>query len=405
MVTEQLNKRQPCILTINAGSSSIKYKVFTHQNNNKNTVLLSGLIEGIAEKTGQWHHHYQQKEQLNCYFSNHQEAFSALEERLKKDLNNKIIVGVGHRVVHGGQHLWQPTIITSAVLTEIKSLAKLAPLHNPINAAGIEYAQSHFKEAIHVAVFDTGFHHTMPNHTHLYAIDTQIAQQFHIQRYGFHGINHDYVSHEAANYLKKSLLTCNFISLHLGNGASACLIKQGKSFDTSMGMTPLAGLIMGTRCGDIDPAIPIFLQEQGLEASQINDLLNKNSGLKGIAHENDMRAIVERFHLGDKEAILALEMYVYAIQKIIGAYLSQTENLDALIFTGGVGENSALIREKIMTPLIHFGFIIDKVLNSAVKKGCCYQLSYQGIPIIIVPGDEESWIAKQVAEKLVNRPQ
>ncbi|MGQ3887752.1 acetate/propionate family kinase [Legionella sp. CNM-1927-20] len=394
--------KQDCILTINAGSSSIKYKVFSQQNNHQIIPLLSGLIEGIAERSGLWHHYKVQKEQRSHHFANHEEAFAELDKQLKQDLLNQTIVGVGHRVVHGGQYLWQPTIITPEVLKEIKALSKLAPLHNPINAAGIEYAQAHFKEAVHVALFDTGFHHTMPKHTHSYAIDAHLAQQFHIRRYGFHGINHEYVSYEAAKFLEKPVAECHFISLHLGNGASACLIKNGKSFDTSMGMTPLAGLVMGTRCGDIDPAIPIYLQQQGLELSTVNTVLNKQSGLKGIANNNDMRAVLANYHAGDENAVLAIDMYVYAIQKIIGAYLTQAKKLDALIFTGGVGENSAFIREKVVSSLNHFGFILDNDLNQKNKQKQCYVISKCGTPIMIVPGDEESWIAQKVFGKLTH---
>ncbi|WP_419418669.1 acetate/propionate family kinase [Legionella sp. D16C41] len=390
--------KQDCILTINAGSSSIKYKVFRPQN--LNIPLISGIIEGIAEKSGHWHHHAKQQAQWSHQFINHEKAFEALDKQLKKDLVDEIIIGVGHRVVHGGQHLWQPAIITPSVLKEIKALAKLAPLHNPINAAGIEYAQSHFKEAVHVAIFDTGFHHTMPEHIQTYAIDKLVAQKFNIKHYGFHGINHEFVSYETAQLLKKPLSACNFLSLHLGNGASACLVKAGKSFDTSMGMTPLAGLVMGTRCGDIDPAIVLFLQEQGLDLLAVNTLLNKQSGLKGITNENDMRAILERYEMGDESAILALDIYVYAIQKIIGAYLTQVSKLDALIFTGGVGENAAFIRDKIVSPLAHLNFKLDRQLNHAEKQNSCYLITKSGIPIVIAPGNEEKWIARKVAEKL-----
>ncbi|STX51677.1 Acetate kinase (Acetokinase) [Legionella busanensis] len=391
---------QDCILTINAGSSSIKYKVFSQQNDYQIIPLLSGLIEGITEESGLWHHYTKKKEQRAHYFVNHEEAFAALAKQLQLDLVNKKIVGVGHRVVHGGPNLCQPTIITSKILQEIKALAKLAPLHNPINAAGIEYAQTYFKEAIHVAIFDTGFHHNMPKHIHSYAIDARLAQQLNIRRYGFHGINHEYVSNKAAKFLNKPMPECNFISLHLGNGASACLIKNGKSFDTSMGMTPLAGLIMGTRCGDIDPAIPIYLQEQGLELSTVNTVLNKQSGLKGIANNNDMRAVLENYHAGDEDAILAIEMYVYAIQKFIGAYLTQINKLNALIFTGGIGENSAFIRAKIISSLKHLGFILDNDLNQKNKQKECSVISKGEVPILIIPSDEEGWIMQKVFEKL-----
>ncbi|WP_019216852.1 acetate/propionate family kinase [Legionella tunisiensis] len=240
------------ILTINAGSSSIKYKAFQVENQQA-TPLLSGLIEGIGETEGLWHHRKDAKETIKKTFKAHAEAFNTLADKLNQELKDHPIEGVGHRVVHGGELHYEPTVITPEILKEIRALAHLAPIHNPINALGIHFAQKHFPQAQHIAVFDSGFHHTMPPHVHQYAINSEFANRYQIKRYGFHGINHEYVAIQAANYLQKPLVNCNFITLHLGNGASACLIKQGKSFDTSMGMTPLAGLVMGTRCGDIDP--------------------------------------------------------------------------------------------------------------------------------------------------------
>lgn len=378
------------ILTLNAGSSSIKYKLFEDR-----LPILSGLIEGIGESNGRWHH---QKKAQEREFSNHQQAFDVLANQLKEDLHGRVIEGVGHRVVHGGDTLWKPTVITSSVLAQIKALTRLAPLHNPVNVLGIEYAQRHFKDARHVAVFDSGFHHSMPSHVRYYAIDVDTAKKYQIQHYGFHGINHEYVARTAARYLNKPLSSCNMISLHLGNGASACLVKQGKSVDTSMGMTPLAGLIMGTRCGDIDPAIPLYLLEQGMTGRDIDNLLNKKSGLKGISGDNDMRAILARVDANDEQAILAVTMYVYAIQKIIGAYLSQVETLDALIFTGGVGENSALIRERIVSPLKQFDCHIDEKLNEQRSKDACYPISTTGKPVLVIRSDEEALIAENVRD-------
>ena len=390
------------ILTLNAGSSSIKYKVFLFTNNNENTVLLSGLIEGIGESGGVWSHQYQSKEKHEHQFSNHKEAFDALDLQLKQDLINYPIHGVGHRVVHGGNKYFEPTVITPLVLADIHKLAQLAPLHNPVNALGIEYAVQHFQKACQVAIFDTGFHHSMPSYVSQYAIDTEVALHYQVQRYGFHGINHEYVAISAAKFLNKPLSSCNFISLHLGNGASACLIKEGKSFDTSMGMTPLAGLMMGTRCGDIDPAIPLYLLKQGVNANDIDTLLNKKSGLKGIAAENDMRKILTRVAANDEKAQLAVEMYVYALQKIIGAYLSQCNTFDALIFTGGIGENAALIREKTLSSLKHLGFNIDDSLNYQNNSEKCKAISVLGKLILVICGDEESLMAQKVAEQIIS---
>lgn len=385
------------ILTLNAGSSSIKYKIYAHQDNT-NTPLLSGLIEGIGESGGFWSHQFKTQKKQNHQFTTHQNAFDALGLQLRQDLVNCPVHAVGHRVVHGGKKYFKPTIITPAVLNDIQELARLAPLHNPINAQGIVFAKQYFKDACQVAVFDTGFHHSMPLHVSQYAIDRDTTRKFQIQRYGFHGINHEYVAIQASIFLNKPLKQCNFITLHLGNGASACLIKNGKSFDTSMGMTPLAGLIMGTRCGDVDPAIPLYLMEQGMTAREIDNLLNKQSGLKGISNDNDMRKILARIDKQDAQAKLAIEMYVYAIQKTIGAYLSQISSLDALIFTGGVGENAAVIRANIITPLKHMGFQLNDALNKQHSGNTCNIISDTGNSVLVIRGDEESLIVQKIIE-------
>ena len=387
------------ILTINAGSSSIKYKAF-HIHSNIPTTVVAGLIEGIGEQEGLWHHTYHGKETISHQFTSHQQAFAELAKRLHETLKDFTIHAVGHRVVHGGSQYFKPTLITETVLQDIQDLTPLAPIHNPVNALGIQFAIQYFAEAQHVALFDSGFHHTIPNHIHTYALDAEIAAQYQIRRYGFHGINHEYVAHQAAMCLKKPLTDCNFITLHLGNGASACLIKQGKSHDTSMGMTPLAGLIMGSRCGDIDPAIPLYLQQQGMKLDDVDTLLNKGSGLIGIAKDNDMRRLLARLEAGDDSADLAIAMYVYSIQKIIGSYLTQIPTLDALIFTGGVGENASPIREKIIAPLSHLGFTIDLEKNGINTDDRCRNISNNGRPILVIRGDEECFMAQEI-EKLL----
>ncbi|VEG90195.1 acetate/propionate family kinase [Legionella spiritensis] len=384
------------ILTINAGSSSIKYKAFTLRNHRPDLVL-SGLIEGIGESVTRWHHRFTASESGEYQFSDHEQAFNALARKLQEDLQQYPIDGIGHRVVHGGSVLFQPTIIDDSVLDTIRQLADLAPIHNPINAQGIVFARRHYPNAVQVAIFDSGFHHTMPPHASQYAIDADTAARYRIKRYGFHGINHEYVARQAALFLKKPFHSCQFITLHLGNGASACLIKNGQSADTTMGMTPLPGLIMGTRCGDIDPAIVLYLLEQGISAGDIDQLLNKKSGLKGVAQDNDMRNLLARHDEGDSKATLAIDMYVYSVQKTIGAYLSQTGNLDALIFTGGVGENAAAIREKVLVTLKHLGFHIDKKLNEAPSEQRIHLITRQGHPVLTIKGDEEYFMAQEVA--------
>ncbi|KTD04235.1 Acetate kinase (Acetokinase) [Legionella geestiana] len=389
------------VLTLNAGSSSLKYKLFEHQGETT-TELLRGLVENIGESQGVWHHTRVQTNTHTHTFANHGEALEALAAMLLKT-ENVTVEAVGHRVVHGGAEWYQPTPITEAVLNAIEALVPLAPLHNPANIAGIRFAMHAFPNAFQVAIFDTGFHHTLPPKAHQYAIDAQTAKRHRIRRYGFHGINHDYVTLKAAAFLGKPRETCQLISLHLGNGASACLVMDGESVDTSMGMTPLAGLIMGTRSGDIDPAIVLYLQRQGFTADAVDRLLNQQSGLMGVAGDNDLRRLLAREENGDESARLAIAMYIYSIQKTIGAYLSQTDALDGLIFTGGVGENAVSIRERVMRPLAHLGFALDEDLNAARATADCSRLSCSGIPILMVRGDEERFMTELVMQLYASR--
>ncbi len=388
------------ILTLNAGSSSIKYKLFRVDNAAPQSIL-TGLIEGIGEKKSSWHHTFQEKTTVAQCFHSHEEAFDALGHKLHVEMGHLPINAIGHRIVHGGCHYFKPTLINDDVLKAIIDLSSLAPIHNPINALGVQFARKNFPSATHVALFDSGFHHTLPPYAHTYALAKDVAEEYQIRRYGFHGINHQYVSHEASRFLKKPIEQCHFISLHLGNGASACLVKNGQSIDTSMGMTPLSGLIMGTRCGDIDPAIPLYLQQKGMSLKDVDTLLNKKSGLLGIAKDNDMRHLLRRMEeQGDESATRAINMYVYSIQKTIGAYLSQIPVLDALIFTGGVGENAASIRAKIIEPLTHLGLMIDHNTNHAPSESHCKNISTDKTPILVIRGDEEQFIAEEVTSLL-----
>lgn len=380
------------ILTINAGSSSIKYCVFdSHMQ-----LLMQGLIEGIGEKESHWHHQIHQKHTQKCAFPHHEAAFEQLSLRLQHDLHGQSIRGIGHRVVHGGEKYSKPVVITPEILREIQDLSVLAPIHNPVNAQGIDFMRKHYPDVLQVAVFDTGFHHTLPEKAWRYAIDKKTADSLHIRRYGFHGINHEYVARKAAQFLEKPFETCNFITLHLGNGSSACLIHQGLSVDTTMGMTPLGGLIMGTRCGDIDPGILLFLQRQGYDGDQLDALLNRNSGLKGLTQDNDMRRLCTRAEENDPDAKLALSIYAYTIQKTIGAYLSQTPTLDALIFTGGIGENASMIRLMILDSLQHFGFFLNPSENQRRFEEDCVNIHEKGTPILVIKGNEEWFIAQAV---------
>ena len=312
------------IAVFNAGSSSLKCKLFDFPSKH---LLYENTIEHIGEE--------------GYGIASHAEALELLE------IDFDSLDAVGHRVVHGGEKLQQSVFIDAHVKASIKELSVLAPLHNPANLLGIEVAMQKAPNIPHVAVFDTAFHATMPKEAYLYALPFALYEKEGIRRYGFHGTSHAYLAKEAAKILNKELRETNIITLHLGNGASACAIKNGKSIDTSMGFTPLEGLVMGTRCGDIDAEIVLYLErELQMNPKEIEKLLNKESGLKGICSENDMREILLR---EDEQAKLAVAIMVRRIQKYIGAYMVMLEDIDAIVFSGGIGENSKEIRDAVMS--------------------------------------------------------
>ena len=394
------------ILVINTGSSSIKYQLFEM---NDKSVLASGLIERIGEKTAK--HKFSSvnlKESIVIEKSipDHETGISEMDELLTnaKDgviKNSSEISAIGHRVVHGGETFTKPTIIDEDVIKAIESNVPLAPLHNPGNLSGIYAAKKFFKGVPNVAVFDTAFHQTMPEGNYRYAIPNEYYEKYKIRRYGFHGTSHQYVSKLAAQFLNKPIESVNLITLHLGNGASVCSIKNGKSFDTSMGMTPLEGLIMGTRTGDLDPAIPFFMADHvKLSYKEIDTLLNKQSGLKGISALNDMRDILVKKEEGDKNAKLAIEMYVKRIRKYIGAYLVGLDGkLDAIVFTAGIGENATEIRKLCMENLSSLGIELDENKNNASSKQVReINTEKSKIKILVVPTNEELEIAQQAKE-------
>ena len=390
-------------LVINTGSSSIKYQLF-HMPDGE--VMCAGLIEKIGEDVG----HIRHKKYLNgesiefneeILILNHQAGMKKLAILLTDAehgvLNNTDEVElVGHRVVHGGEEFAKTTIITKAVKKTIDNLANLAPLHNPPNLVGIRMAEKVFTKAKQVAVFDTAFHQSIPETAYRYAIPNKLYTEHGIRVYGFHGTSHRYITRQAARLLNKPLETTNIISIHLGNGASMAAIKNGRSIDTTLGMTPLPGLVMGTRSGDIDPAIIFYLNEEvGLPIHEIKNILNKESGMKGLTGNNDLRQISEDADGGDKEAQLALEIYTYRIKKYIGAYLAAIGKVDALVFTAGVGENSAKIREMSTAGLEHLGIILHKKRNQTGKGARDIATKESPVRIFVIPTDEELEIANQ----------
>jgi len=372
-------------------------------------VTASGLIEQIGEpqshaqltysdSTGV-EHTIKKTEPL----AEHRQAIALMadllgESKTLTDINE--LAGIGHRVVHGGESFHRPVLIDDTVIQAIEELIPLAPLHNPANLTGIQVAMEHAAEIPQVAVFDTAFHQTIPEYGYLYALPYELYEQQKVRRYGFHGTSHAYVAKQAARYLDIPETKLNCISLHLGNGASAAAVQGGQCIDTSMGLTPLEGLIMGTRSGDLDPAILFYLaRETGMDLDELDGLLNKRSGLKGICGENDMRTITQRAEQDDKRAKLALTMFCYRLKKYIGAYMAALGGADCIIFTGGIGENSAIVRTMSCTGMERLGIQIDQNKNSIRQDTILeIQATESMAKVLVVPTNEELEIATQTLQ-------
>jgi acetate kinase len=400
------------ILVINSGSSSIKYKLF---NMNQKAVLAGGVLEQIAESESRLSHISRMpggglKEMIKTEpVADHQEGFRLIGNVLQEagDIKQTSeLTGIGHRVVHGGEQFHEPTIIDRKVIDTIRDLIPLAPLHNPANLLGIEVTMESAPDVPQVAVFDTAFHQSIPMHAFRYAIPQDLYETHQVRRYGFHGTSHHYVAQQAAIYLKQPLKSLSLITLHLGNGASAAAIQSAKSIDTSMGMTPLEGLIMGTRSGDIDPAIIFYLgRKTGLGRDAVESILNKDSGLKGICGVNDMRQVGRLAKSGNPQARLAIEMVCYRIKKYIGAYFAVLGSLDALIFTGGIGENAAFIRAGACLGLSHLGLEVDPHKNERrSEKAFEIQSATSPVKVLVIPTNEELQIAEETFAALRKRP-
>ena len=396
------------VLVINSGSSSIKYQLFEMSNK---TVLAKGLLEQIGEPLGCLTHQSHSARDDNAKITrtlpveNHRQGFQLIGDVLNESGAMRVsseLFGIGHRVVHGGEAFREPALIDEKVISTIQALSPLAPLHNPANLMGIEVALQFAPDVPQIAVFDTAFHQTVPQPAFHYALPHDFYDRHNIRRYGFHGTSHGYVAKQAALYLKRALDSLNLITLHLGNGASATAIKKGKSVDTSMGMTPLEGLIMGTRSGDIDPAIIFYLgRKTGFSQDEMESLLNKHSGLKGICGVNDMREIAALAAQGNQSARLAIEMFCYRIKKYIGAYSAVLGHVDALVFTGGIGENAAEIRARSCEGLARMGIEVDESKNSMQTSAAReIQSSECPVRILVIPTDEELEIAEQTARKI-----
>lgn len=387
------------ILVLNSGSSSIKFQLFAMDTK---TSLASGLVEQIGSSSsravlkanGETY-------EIKRFIKDHHDGLEAMNElfvtsHTLHDLSE--LEGIGHRIVHGGESFFSSMIVDESVIKKIEEISPLAPLHNPGHLAGIKNAMKESKNVPHVVVFDTVFHQSMPEYAYRYALPYDVCKTHHIRKYGFHGTSHRYVCKQAAKMLGIEFDKFNAISLHLGNGASACAVQNGKSIDTSMGLSPLEGLIMGTRSGDMDPAVVIYLLNIGvLKWNEIDNFLNKKSGLFGICGSSDMREVVAKMQ-DDERAKLAFEMFCYRVKKYIGSYYAILGRVDALIFTGGIGENAPNTRQKICDELKHLGIHINHDLNFQDMRGeRCIDGDDAKIKTLIIPTNEELEIAIETA--------
>ncbi len=394
------------ILALNCGSSSVKYQLFDWD---KKEVIAKGMVERVIVGDSFIIHEVPgretYREESEC--PDHQVAIDLITKTLTdpvhgvlKDINQ--ISAVGHRVVHGGEKFTKSVMIDEKVLDAVKEVQHLAPLHNPPNIAGIEAAQALLPNVPHVAIFDTAFHQTMPEHAYLYPVPYEWYENHGVRRYGFHGTSHLYVSKRAAVLLGKAPTECNIITMHIGNGVSHTAIKNGISVDTSMGLTPLEGAVMGTRCGDIDPAIPAFMmQKENLSAKEIDGILNKKSGVLGITGRfTDRRDVIEHANNGDRLCKLALDIEAYRLRKYIGSYMAAIGRLDAVIFTAGVGEMGWPIREKTIEGLEHLGIHLDKERNKSAmtrKRETLITTDDSPVKVYVIPTDEELVFTEDVA--------
>ncbi|MER6531213.1 acetate kinase [Streptomyces sp. NPDC001508] len=388
------------VLVLNSGSSSLKYQLLDMRDGGR---LAVGLVERIGEQTSRLRHTCRatgDSREQNGPIADHDAALKAVAGELSRDgigLDSPELAAIGHRVVHGGMFFTEPTVIDDAVLTEIERLIPVAPLHNPANLTGIRTARALRPDLPQVAVFDTAFHTTMPEYAARYAIDTKLADRYRVRRYGFHGTSHAYVSRATARLLGRAPQEVNVIVLHLGNGASASAVRGGRCVDTSMGLTPLEGLVMGTRSGDLDPAVIFHLRRVGgMSMDEIDTLLNKGSGLFGLCGDNDMREIQRRIEEGDAGARLAFDIYVHRLKKYIGAYYAVLGTVDAVVFTAGVGENAAAVRAAAIEGLAGLGLAVDPELNAARGDGArLISPPHARAAVAVVPTDEEWEIAEQ----------
>jgi len=386
------------VLVLNCGSSSIKYQLFDMP---ARTLLAKGMVERIGDAhAAMVHQEGSNKQKQPIAAADHEEAMKVILAKLMhteggRRSTDEPIGAVGHRVVHGGEEFTGSVLINDAVIASIEKTAQLAPLHNPPNLTGIRAAMHALPNAPQIACFDTAFHATIPEVAYMYALPHELYEKHGVRRYGFHGTSHRYVARQAAEMLGRHKYDINCITCHLGNGCSMSAVRNGSSVDTSMGLTPLEGLVMGTRCGDIDPAILFHLAQNGYDLKTLNDLCNKKSGVLGVSGcSNDMRTLVEESERGNKRALLAIDMFCYRIKKYIGAYYAVLGHLDAIVFTGGIGENAAIVREKICDGLDELGIKLDRQRNAQESHEARHvEIEGGRVAVLVIPTDEEGVIA------------
>jgi acetate kinase len=389
------------VMVINCGSSSLKFKLFDMEKNN--VLMAEGLVDCIGKDKSKliYKNNKMKKEEKfekDCKAENHTEAIDVVAKILvdsKVGLFDGVIQvdAIGHRVVHGAEKFSKSALITKGVKEVIRDCFDIAPLHNPPNYAGIEACEAIFQDVPQVAVFDTAFHQTMPKQAYIYGLPYEMYERYHIRKYGFHGTSHEYVSKRAAEMLNEDLKNINMVTCHLGNGASMAAIKSGQSYDTTMGFTPLEGLLMGTRTGDMDPAVVTFLmKKEHMNVDEMDNLLNKKSGLKGISGiSNDLREIMEAAEHDNSRAKFAIDIFCYRITKYIGAYAAAMGGLDAIVFTGGIGENAVDVRAKTLESLKFMGVTLDETANKSKEKEKI--ISKGRVKVLVVPTNEELMIA------------
>ncbi len=397
------------ILVINAGSSSIKYQLIDME---KEELIAKGLVEKIGLNDSQITHKANGKAtEIKQRLNDHAEGLDLVlkvlvdkEIGVIKSLDE--ISAIGHRILHGGGKYNKAVVINDEVIKDLKSYIPLGPLHMPANILGIEACQKVMKGKINVGVFDTAFHATMPEYAYMYATPYEWCEKYGVRKYGFHGTSHEFIANELARVLNKDIKQLKIISCHLGNGASLCAVQNGKCVDTSMGFTPLEGLVMGTRCGDIDPAVVEYMVDKtGKDVHEILKIFNKESGLYGISGiSNDIRDVLKEANQGNARAKLALDKFVYSVKKYIGAYATIMGGVDAIAFSAGTGENRDDIREQIMSGLDFLGIDFDKDANRNFVRGINYKISKDSskVAVYVIPTDEEMSIARQTKELVAN---